>query len=130
MPLGHLGSISFQVTHLHPKCIYILQLLILEESMWEFLHSHWLLRECSEEPISNLMESNVLHDIGIPEVPLVCPVIKEPLTSLLLEIGIAKRLYVYLFQLLSKHYGSYDLFELFNCPWSLELTVSAWQERF
>ena len=90
MPLGHLGSIGFQITHLHPERIYILQLLILEEPAWEFLHSHWLLRECSEEPISNLVQSNVLHDVGIPEVPLVCPVIKESLTCLLLEIGIAE----------------------------------------
>jgi hypothetical protein len=31
---------------------------------------------------------------------------------------------------LSKHNGSNDFFELLYCLRSLELTVSAWQERF
>jgi hypothetical protein len=31
---------------------------------------------------------------------------------------------------LSKHNGSNDFFELLYCSRSLELTVSAWQERF
>ena len=76
------------------------------------------------------MQSNVLHDVSIPEVPLVCPVVIEPLTCLLLEIGIAESRNVNLFQLLSKHNGSNDFFELLYCLRSLELTVSAWQERF
>ena len=76
------------------------------------------------------MQSNVLHDVGIPEVSLVCPVVIEPLTCLLLEIGIAESRNVNLFQLLSKHNGSNDFFELLYCSRSLELTVSAWQERF
>jgi hypothetical protein len=71
------------------------------------------------------VQSNVLHDVGIPEVPLVCPVVIEPLTCLLLEKGIAESLNINLFQLLSKHNCSNDFFELLYCPWSLELSVSA-----